>query len=137
MESKGSLPVIQKNLDKAIQRWRHLVPDEENETTKQINNAIKDIVFCYDTSECIYEKMKKLTDLISDFKNRSTYANYTHMVLADPIGTYEYEEDIQSFLGMVCSINSCLGGVSDFFWSEYKMGYFGYYLPEEESEFDF
>jgi hypothetical protein len=112
-----SAPVTGREIQTAINKWSHLVP--QNVTTTQVNNALREVV----TSDMRKEKMAPLVELICNPANDRAYANYAHMVFVSAIPDCS-DEERNKFGGMLAAIASSRGGTSSLFWDWYANGYF-------------
>lgn len=116
----SSAPVTTWEIQEAISKWAHLVP--ENATTTQVNETLQEAIIHMESPERKH-KMEALVELICNPDNRSTYANYVHMVFIDALPDCGDEEK-NKFGGMLAGIANSSGGTASLFWDWYAKGYF-------------
>lgn len=115
-----STPIQNDEMQAAINKWAHLVPDDA--TTTQVNETLQEVIIHMGSPERKH-KMEALVELICNPDNRSTYANYVHMVFIDALSGRDDEEE-NKFGGMLAGIAGCKGGTASLFWNWYAKGYF-------------
>lgn len=125
--------ISHREIQKAINFWSHLVP--ENEKTRKINKLIEKVINSYGTERLI--QMEILVDLLTDENTDKAYGNYAHMVFQSSI--LDFTEEMNKFGGMLAGIASNRGSgggcCPDLYWREYEMGYFDSFQSYEEEDF--
>lgn len=125
--------VLLAKIDESIKFWSHLVPAEkDSEITLRVNNGIRELFLNQKSQIDSLEKMKNLFDLICDTKHRCPYTNYVHMVFSRIC--MDFDQNFQKFHSMICSLSSCLGGISETYWQFYGNGYYDILPINEEEE---
>lgn len=117
----SSTPVTAREIQEAISKWAHLVP--ENATTTQVNKALQEAIIHIESAPGCRHEMEVLVELICSPDDRSIYANYVHMVFVSALPDCN-DEERNKFGGMLAGIAGSKGGTASLFWNWYAKGYF-------------
>lgn len=112
----SSAPVTGDEVKAAIDKWSHLVPNDESK--KKVDALIPQVLKGR-------QKMEQLVALICSPSNSSKLANYAHMVfvMVFPDCCDEQRNKFGGMLASIASDRSGGGGTQeDLYWSEYDSG---------------